>query len=332
MAIGTQRVAKKFTNVQEAVAVNCDFPLFAEDDVVVKYGLANLTATLDVDYTVQLQPDDYDFFTITPTAALIAKIDALIADDEDEVNQIVVIRSLDYLTEITPQSTFFRNVLAREFDRIAMKFQQLAQKVKSAIFLPENEIDVDGNPSVDMTLPTIAQRIGKVLVFDGTGKPTVSTLTIDEIEAPIEEAQAAADTATAQAVIATTKATEAAADAAAADADRIAAEAARAGAEAAVAAAELGDLGNVDETGKEVGDGLVWDGDNWVPGPAGGGMFQGNNGTVGDRSGDMFRIMDQSLTVNTSIPANKNAMIAGPLTVANGVTLTVENGARLVIV
>ena len=39
-----------------------------------------------------------------------------------------------------------------------------------------------------------------------------------------------------------------------------------------------------------------------------------------------------SVTVNTTVPANYNGMSAGTITVANGVTVTVANGSRWVVV
>jgi len=39
-----------------------------------------------------------------------------------------------------------------------------------------------------------------------------------------------------------------------------------------------------------------------------------------------------SITVNTTVPANYNGMSAGTITVANGITVTVANGSRWVVV
>lgn len=39
-----------------------------------------------------------------------------------------------------------------------------------------------------------------------------------------------------------------------------------------------------------------------------------------------------SITVNTTVPANYNGMSAGTITVSNGVTVTVANGSRWVVV
>jgi len=65
---------------------------------------------------------------------------------------------------------------------------------------------------------------------------------------------------------------------------------------------------------------------------SGGGMFKGDNGTVGSRAGDIFRINEQTLNTSTTIDADENASAAGPLAVASGVTLTVTTGGNLSIV
>ena len=45
-----------------------------------------------------------------------------------------------------------------------------------------------------------------------------------------------------------------------------------------------------------------------------------------------FKITLKEVTVNTTIESTENAMIAGPITVASGVTLTVNSGGRFVVV
>jgi hypothetical protein len=108
-------------------------------------------------------------------------------------------------------------------------------------------------------------------------------------------------------------------------------------ADAAVTGAKLNagldDLSDVDltTTPPVTGDGFVYDGSEWVPGPAGGGMFKGNNGTVGSRSGDIFRVNAKTLDTNTTIAATENASAAGPLVIDTGVTLTIAAGGSLVI-
>ncbi|MGO4263944.1 hypothetical protein, partial [Lysobacter sp. TAB13] len=98
----------------------------------------------------------------------------------------------------------------------------------------------------------------------------------------------------------------------------------------------LGEMSNVDLTTTPPvnGDGFVWDqvAGKWKPGPAGGGMFKGENGTVGNRKGDIFRIAEQQLDTDVTIAAGENAYAPGPLTIATGKTLTIAAGGNLVIV
>jgi len=79
-----------------------------------------------------------------------------------------------------------------------------------------------------------------------------------------------------------------------------------------------------------------YDGTEWGEiGGAGGGLFKGENGTVGDAdtgAGDIFRINEQTLNTSTTIDADENANATGPLTIASGVTLTVTSGGNLSIV
>lgn len=66
----------------------------------------------------------------------------------------------------------------------------------------------------------------------------------------------------------------------------------------------------------------------------GAGYFQGENGATGDTTngkGDIFRVHEQQLDTNVTIGAADNALAAGPLTIATGVTLTVTTGGNLVI-
>lgn len=59
----------------------------------------------------------------------------------------------------------------------------------------------------------------------------------------------------------------------------------------------------------------------------GAGYFQGENGATGDTTnglGDIFRVHETQLDTNVTIAANNNALCAGPLTVATGVTITVN--------
>ncbi len=70
------------------------------------------------------------------------------------------------------------------------------------------------------------------------------------------------------------------------------------------------------------------------------GKFEGHNGTAwgsvgggatGGGSDELFIENGQTMTTNYTIPATKNAMSTGPITINSGVTLTVSSGARYVV-
>jgi hypothetical protein len=56
------------------------------------------------------------------------------------------------------------------------------------------------------------------------------------------------------------------------------------------------------------------------------------NGATGGGSDRVFYENDQTVNTNYTIATNKNAMSAGPITVANGITVTVPNGSTWTIV
>lgn len=71
------------------------------------------------------------------------------------------------------------------------------------------------------------------------------------------------------------------------------------------------------------------------------GQFEGYTGTewgpfgggaTGGGSDQVFVQNDQTVTEDYTIPADKNAMTTGPITVASGVTVTVASGARWVVI
>jgi len=55
-------------------------------------------------------------------------------------------------------------------------------------------------------------------------------------------------------------------------------------------------------------------------------------GATGGGKDKLFYLNGQEATTNFAIPADQNAMMAGPLTVDDGVTISVETGGRLVVV
>tara|TARA_R100001510_G_C7638178_1_gene196017 strand:+ start:247 stop:825 length:579 start_codon:yes stop_codon:yes gene_type:complete len=58
----------------------------------------------------------------------------------------------------------------------------------------------------------------------------------------------------------------------------------------------------------------------------------GGGGATGGGSDEVFFENDQAVTTNYSISSSHNAMTAGPITVNNGVTVTVPSGVRWVVV
>lgn len=55
-------------------------------------------------------------------------------------------------------------------------------------------------------------------------------------------------------------------------------------------------------------------------------------GATGGGSDELFVQNGQTMTSNYTIPADKNAMSTGPITINSGVTLTVSSGARYVVI
>ena len=66
---------------------------------------------------------------------------------------------------------------------------------------------------------------------------------------------------------------------------------------------------------------------------AGGGYYKGNNGDKGlaSNKGDIFRVNTANVTQNLYFSANENAFATGPLYLDPSVSITVNTGARVVI-
>lgn len=98
-------------------------------------------------------------------------------------------------------------------------------------------------------------------------------------------------------------------------------------------------VGYIDTGGALANQAIVFDGTTAVwsnvasaPGTTGG-FYQGNNGDLGAGNfGDIFRTHTNTLTGTVVIPSSNNSIAAGPLTIANGASLTIQNGARVAIV
>lgn len=227
MSVAVDRVARKYLNVVAGSAISVDIPCFSEDHVVVLYGRVGAVALLDTDYTVTLdEAGGYDDFTVTPTLSLLTKINALIAGDPTETNQIVVRRELDLLTDITPETAFFRKKLATELDKTAMRFQQLSEVDGRTLRITATDMQEGGPYSLE--LPDAARRANKAVVFDADGNVSVS---VDDY------VNQAADAAASAAAAAASEATVAASAAAALASQNAAAGSATAASASATAAA-----------------------------------------------------------------------------------------------
>lgn len=134
MVVATGVVARRYEDVSAGTPISVDIPVYEAGDVYVYYGNASLLAVQGTDYTIALS-GDFETFTVTPTAALLTKIDALIAADATEENYITVRRVLDYLTEATPAGVRYTPFTSKELDRNAMRDQQLGEMLHRALVL-----------------------------------------------------------------------------------------------------------------------------------------------------------------------------------------------------
>ena len=188
MAVAVNKVAQQFLNVQAGVAIPVAMQAFEASDIRVIYGITSQVAVQNVDYTISLA-NDFNTFTIVPTASLIAKIDALIIADPSEQNYITVRRELDLLTESTSALSRYTPFTSREHDRSAMRDQQLNDKINRSLQLGDRF--VGGSP-----LLTLAElEPDRVLMVDPTGTQLIAGPNANEIEnaqAYAERAEAAA--------------------------------------------------------------------------------------------------------------------------------------------
>lgn len=162
MVVSVERVARRYINVTAGTPVAVDIPAFTADEVFVYYGKNGLTAVHGADYTLALALD-FNTITVTPTSALIAKINALIAADPTETNFITVRRQLDHLTEATAAGVRYTQFTAREFDRLAMRDQQLEEQLNRALTLGPQFVGDAPKLQLNEVEP------GRALIFNADG-------------------------------------------------------------------------------------------------------------------------------------------------------------------
>jgi len=96
------------------------------------------------------------------------------------------------------------------------------------------------------------------------------------------------------------------------------------------------DLANNSVTTAEIQDGAVTQSKINSSVELGVGAFQGDNssgalrGDTTNGKKDIFRVHEQELNINATIAATDNALAAGPLAVANNITLTVSGNLTIV--
>ena len=95
------------------------------------------------------------------------------------------------------------------------------------------------------------------------------------------------------------------------------------------------DLANNSITTAEITDGAITAAKINSGVALGSGYYIGKDGTVnGNANGrdNLFRVNLNATTGNVTIAANNNASTVGPLTIANGTTLTISSTGRLAII
>jgi len=186
MAVGTEVVAVRYEDIVAGTPISVPYPLYNALGILVYYGAASLQAVLNTDYTVSLA-DDFDTFTLTPTASLLTKINDLIAaNPADEVNYITVRRRLDYLTDSTAAAVRYTPFTSREFERTVLRFQQIQEQLNRALVLSPNFVGDESLLELREVLPN------HTLQTDITGTRIVPGPTADEVANAQSYAEAAA--------------------------------------------------------------------------------------------------------------------------------------------
>lgn len=196
MAVPVDKAVERFEDVEANVAVVCNWTLYNASDIHVYYGIARDEAIQNVDYTVTLGgPILYTSFTITPKTAFIAKINALIALNPDEVNYIEVRRVTPLTNDTDTPSARNSSVVSRAFDKTTLRLQEVAERANRALVLPFAVAD-----EYDTELPEF--NAGHALVWHPTLKKIVNSA-VNLLLDPTTQAIEAAASATASALSAT---------------------------------------------------------------------------------------------------------------------------------
>lgn len=211
MTVPVNRTVELFDNIVAGVPIVCNWSLFFKTDVHVYFGLARDEAIQNVDFTVLLNAPSYTSFTVTPTTALLAKINALIALNPDETNYIEVRRTLPLTSTMSTATARSSENVAREFDQTAMRLQQQAEQLARTFYVTELNVPED----YDYYLPEWVP--GRALSWHPTEKRLINSVQ-DVNNDPTSQALLARDQAVAAAASADADAIQVAADRAAVEA------------------------------------------------------------------------------------------------------------------
>lgn len=197
MSIATTKVAETFVNIATGVDINCNWPLYSEDEVVCWYGKASLKAIKNTDYIVTLNEPSYSDFKITPLQPWLDKIAALIVLDGTETNYTTVRRRTGDLTSVTADNVHDTVYLRDEINRLWANIQEIAEQLAGAITLEGRYV---GDVNAQYTAPVPVAGRSLVGKPDGSGYTTGPTA--DEIANAQPYAVAAAASAAAAAATA----------------------------------------------------------------------------------------------------------------------------------
>lgn len=182
MALAVETVAVKYLDITTEMRIPVAMTVFEPTDIQVIYGKQALRALIYRDYEVDIQPDFS--FVLVPLPYLVDSINALILQDPTETNYIIVRRILDYETESTPAAVSYTPFTSKEFERTAMRLQQVNDELQRSVKLSETYAP----PYPALTVQAVKE--GKPLVWGPNG--TILNGEID-FEVYVLEAETARD-------------------------------------------------------------------------------------------------------------------------------------------
>lgn len=166
MSISSEvRTAGPFTGTGAVATFNFAFKVFQASDLLVVQQListgAQTTLTLTTDYTVSLNSDQDS----SPGGSI-----TLVAGALATIYKLVITSDVGNLqpTILTNQGGFYPEVINDSLDRATIQIQQVAVKSGRELSAPL----IDG--TIDMTLPSAANRASKFMYFDSNGLPSAA--------------------------------------------------------------------------------------------------------------------------------------------------------------